>query len=102
MCTVLAHVMQAVTSDPHRFQENVRRHWKVAEEFFPGFDIVNFRSDDFAKSPNWNPPPSSWRWEKIPIPPSCTAYQGIGHIVRREGKLFDLDQNIALGCATAR
>jgi hypothetical protein len=102
VCAVLARIVQAVTSDPPRFQDNVRRHGKVAEQIFASFDSVDFRGDDFAKPPNWNPAPSPWGWKKIPIPPGCSPYQSIGHVVRREGKLVDPHQDIALGCGAAR
>ena len=40
--------------------------------------------------------------EKNPNTTRLKPYQGIGHIVRREGKLFDPHQNVALGCGAAR
>src|SRR4029077_17899249 len=70
VCAVLARIVQAVTSDLPRFQDSVRRHRKVAEQIFAGFDSLDFRGDDSAKPPNWNSAPSAWCWKKIPIPPS--------------------------------
>ena len=35
MCAVLAHVVQAVTSDPPRLQDNVRRHRKAIGASMP-------------------------------------------------------------------